>query len=151
MRFLAVMVLLAHTLPAYADNAPECGQFTAYLEDLKITSGGDSIGDVSVGHVTVFSEDGQVIGLQNVTTLIAHGPSEGEIQLVVNAYLTIDSSQLIYSGSYPAPTSPDTVPQFETQLAVLGGTGVFKGARGQVKFFEKDARRAAEFDIKCSG
>lgn len=149
MRFLAAIILLTQTLPASADNAPECGPFTVYLEDLKITSGGDNLGDVAVGHVTVFSEDGQVIGMQNVTTLIAPGASEGETQLIVNAYLTINSNQLIYSGSYPAPSSPDTVPHFETQLAVFGGTGVFKGASGQVNFFKEDDKRAAAFDIKC--
>lgn len=151
MRFFAAMLLFTHALPVSADSAPECGQFTVYLEDLKITSGGDKIGDVAVGHVTVFSEDGQVIGMQNVTTLIAPGASEGKTQLIVNAFLTIESNQLIYSGSYPAPSNPDTVPHYETQLAVIGGTGVFKGASGQVKFFEKDAKRAAEFDVTCSG
>ena len=151
MRFLAVMLLLAHALPASAENAPECGQFTVYLKDLKITSGGDSIGDVAVGHVTIFSEDEQVIGMQNVTTLLAPGAREGETQLIVNAYLTIEGNQLIYSGSYPAPASPDTVPHFETQLAVVGGTGVFKGASGQVKFFKKHDKRAAAFDVNCTG
>ena len=151
MRFLAAMFLLTHALPASADSAPECGQFTIYLEDLKVTSGGDKIGDVAVGQVTVFGEDGQAVGMQNVTTQIAPGASEGETQLIVNAYLTIDSNQLIYSGSYPAPSSPDTVPHFETQLAVVGGTGVFQGASGQVKFFKKDDKRAAEFDVTCSG
>ncbi|MEX0349481.1 MAG: hypothetical protein AB3N15_08640 [Paracoccaceae bacterium] len=151
MRFLTVLLLLTHALPASADNTPECGQFTVYLEDLKITSGGDSVGDVAVGHVTVFDEGGQVIGMQDVTTLIAPGASEGETQLIVNAYLTLAANQLVYSGSYPAPDQPDTVPHFETQLAVVGGTGVFKGAIGQVKFLKKDGKRAAEFDVTCSG
>ncbi|WP_171128285.1 MULTISPECIES: hypothetical protein [unclassified Ruegeria] len=151
MRFVIFILLIAQALPAFADSVPECGKFTVYLEDLKITSGGNSIGDVAVGHVTVFSENDQMIGMQNVTTLIAPDSGEGETQLIVNAYLTIDGNQLIYSGSYPSPTNPDTVPHFETQLAVVGGTGVFQGANGQVSFFEKDAKRAAAFDIECLG
>ncbi len=150
MRLLTLFFLVSQAVPVSAANAPDCDPFTVYLEDLKVTSGGNNIGDVAVGHVTVFNQDGSVIGMQDVTTLIAPGAQDGDTQLIVNAYLTLDGNQLIYSGSYPAPNNPDTVPHFNTRLAVVGGTGVFKGAAGQVTFLTEDGKRAASFEISCT-
>ena len=149
MRTIATLVALLFAFPAEAIEAPKCGPFTVLLENLQIKSGGNDVGDIAVGHVTVFTEDGVEFGSQDVTTLVAPGLKEGDKQLILTAYLTVGDSQLIYSGSYPAPGQVDTVPHFDTELAVIGGTGAFKGATGQASFSTKDGKRQASFDIEC--
>ena len=147
---LALLASVLLALPAVAIGAPSCGPFTVYLESLKAKSGGNAVGDIGVGHVRVFDSDQTELGFQSVSTLVAPGVKAGETRLIVNAYLTLGDSQLVYAGTYPAPGEADSVPNYETELAVLGGTGRFKGALGQATFVTESGRRAAKFDITCS-
>ncbi len=148
-RILLLLAFLA-ILPATSRAEIKCEPFTIYLEELSIKSEGNAVGDVGIGQVKVFAADQTHLGFQIVTTMIAPGANSKERRLIVNAYLTLGDNQLNYSGTYPAPNEADSVPGFETELAVTGGTGVFKGAFGQVSFVTKDSRRAAEFDISCN-
>lgn len=150
MPYFLLLPFILFATPAAAMDTPSCAPFTVYLEDLAIKSGGNAVGDTGVGHVRIFSTDQTEIGFQSVSTLIAPGAEENERHLIVNAYLTLGNSQLVYGGTYPAPGDADTVPGRDTELAVVGGTGNFKGATGQVRFVTENGRRAANFDINCS-
>jgi hypothetical protein len=98
---------------------------------------GDSPGDQRIFHFEGETGDGRGVVMDWIMTTTgmdtAEGGAESRVTLGVFSFTGADIDQLMLEGVGLYPGSGDTfVPDAELVRGIIGGTGRFKGARGEV-------------------
>ena len=103
-----------------------------YREVIDVGVSGDSHGDITVTNGGVSSElDGEVVGSYATTQISARvGKADGSQDRKTDISVSMDGST-IYTTSLVTAT-PGTPPTEKTAHAIVGGTGTYAGARGEM-------------------
>ena len=98
---------------------------------------GDSVGDVRIFHFDGETEDGSPVVMEWIMTTTglntAQPGAESRVTLGVFSFTGFDQDQILLQGVGLYPSLGDTfLPSSELVRAIVGGTGRFKGATGEV-------------------
>lgn len=98
---------------------------------------GDSPGDQRIFHFDGETADGSAVVMDWIMTTTgldtAEGGAESRVTLGVFSFTGADTDQIMLEGVGLYPGSEDTfVPDAELRRAIIGGTGRFRGASGEV-------------------
>ncbi len=98
---------------------------------------GDSVGDVRIFHFDGETEDGSPVVMEWIMTTTglntAQPGAESRVTLGVFSFTGFDQDQILLQGVGLYPSVADTfLPSSELVRAIVGGTGRFKGATGEV-------------------
>lgn len=98
---------------------------------------GDSVGDVRIFHFDAETEDGSPVvteWIMTTTGIDTAGPgAESRVTLGVFSFTGYDLDQVLIEGVGLYPSESNTfVPDSMLTRAIIGGTGRFKGASGQL-------------------
>lgn len=98
---------------------------------------GESPGDQRIFHFDGETGDGSAVVMDWIMTTTgldtAEGGAESRVTLGVFSFTGADTDQLMLEGVGLYPGSADTfVPDAELRRAIIGGTGRFRGASGEV-------------------
>ena len=114
---------------------------------------GSSHGDLVAGHGELLDTDGEIIGQFDVVTTVnrildgADGRFvEAEYSFGVegaDSFLITGAEQFATDGGLPVVKRPAT-------YAVIGGTGIYKGANGQCDVFRNEDPKAFTSTVTCS-
>jgi len=104
----------------------------SYREVIDVGVSGDSHGDITVTNGGVSSElGGEVVGSYATTQISANvGKSDGSQDRKTDISVSVSGST-IYTTSL-VTAAPGTPPTEETRHAIIGGTGSYAGARGEM-------------------
>jgi len=128
-------------------------------EDRKVTyidvgAKGESHGDGRIGFRTLRTPDGEAVGTMRWIVTILE-PAQGQEQGVglheaffVLAKGTITTRHVYSAGSPISDTTRVSIPA-SLEREVVGGTGLYLGARGVQKVMVDGKRTHYTFDIKC--
>lgn len=114
---------------------------------------GSSHGDMVAGHGELLDAEGQIIGEFDVVTTVNRTLDSADGRFVkaeysfgaegADSFLITGAEQFATDGGLPAVERPAT-------YAVIGGTGIYKGANGQCDVFRNEDPNAFTTTVNCS-
>lgn len=136
---LIVITALAQGAPVIAAESPAGSTTLILLNDIPtsttIPGPNDSqVGTVSIHEAIVRTSKGKAIGTFNATvTTIDLSPGEATETRMRNVVFSFSDGQIVASGIGLYPTTEKYLtPQVPARIAIVGGTGKYLGARGEV-------------------
>lgn len=104
---------------------------------------GESVGDVRIWHFAGKTAEGAPVSMEWIMTTTGLGAAgegvESRVTLGVFSFSGLDADQILLQGVGLYPNGEGTFkPHSELTRAIIGGTGKYKGASGEVLSVHKD-------------
>lgn len=113
---------------------------------------GVSVGDRRVLRFDLLSQDGALIGSQQVMATVVHGHMASAYEMMIDGTVILDAGMVRVStiGPLRDPADTSTASADTLQWAVDGGTGAFAGAFGTMTTTPRgDGAYDVDFEISC--
>ncbi|MEM7445244.1 MAG: hypothetical protein AAF414_18130 [Pseudomonadota bacterium] len=149
------------TVSAPASDRTSCEDFTVYSDGSMRTvtyvdhlPEGTSIGDQRIGYRSLSESDGNAVGdFRWILTVLEVGESEGDATHTSSTgTITFPEGSIFFVRlASPATDEPAAVDQIiaPNDLAIIGGSGAFEGARGTIGRDIDGVATTFSFDIEC--
>ena len=149
---------------ALAGEGGACGSFELYSsgEDRRVgfvdqSPEGESVGDQRIGYRTLLDKDGNAFGsMRWVETMLDKGPGdEGPNTALIRHFFQLPAGLVVVEHTYEAKSTfpnTDKIAATSGELAVVGGTGAYRNARGIMRKLRGepgDLRTDYHFELVC--
>ena len=157
--FTCLPILLFGTVQASAFET--CQEFsTLYeIEEVKVTDNppsGPSVGDIRTARSQLMDDQGKEVGVifYHATAMPQQaGGTDDSFPLLAHGHVVLPTGTIAATGIFGREISSRNVLSEELSYAVLGGTGAFANATGEIVATKDDetAKRRFTFRISCPG
>ncbi|MEM1153267.1 MAG: hypothetical protein AAGI44_03945 [Pseudomonadota bacterium] len=157
-RAAAILLALSRVAsPAVAQedcNIPDLILHLGEIAYIDHNGEGPTPGDNRILTHSLFSENGEEVGVVHAMSTILHSPSQEGTTIYVKGVFYFDDGKLYWANTQTLanPLDKDTSTADQIETVVTGGTGAYQNARG-VFFLSpiEQNQYSLQFDIFCAG